>query len=126
MVKAIENGYPQREIHNSAFKYQQEIEKQEKIIVGVNKFQGETEPISLLKIDKTIEKEQINRLKNLKASRNNDAVVKSLETLKNAALSNETNIVPLILDCVKNYCSIGEISNTLRTIWGEYQAPSIF
>ena len=126
MVKAIENGFPQREIHNSAFTYQQAIDQQQKIIVGVNKFQNETEPISLLKIDETIERNQIKKLKEFKVSRNNDLVERTLDSLRNAALDENVNVIPFILDCVKNYCTIGEISNLLRSIWGEYQAPSIF
>ena len=126
MVNAIENGYPQREIHNSAFKYQQQIEKNEKIIVGMNKFQGSTEPIPLLKINDAIEKDQITRLKSLKKSRNHEKVNISLKKLKDAATDDNINIIPLILDCVKNYCSVGEISNILRETWGEYIAPDIF
>ena len=126
MVKAIENGYPQREIHNSAFIYQQKIEKEEQIIVGVNKFQGQTDPISLLKIDESIERNQVERLKKLKSSRDNDLVSNNLGKLKNAAINDETNIIPFILECVKCYCTVGEISNVLRSIWGEYVAPDIF
>lgn len=126
MVNAIENGFPQREIHNSAFIYQQKVEKEEQIIVGVNKFQGQTEPVSLLKIDQSIEKNQVEKLHLLKSSRNSDLVSSNLEKLKDAALNEETNIVPFILECVKCYCTVGEISNVLRSIWGEYVAPDIF
>lgn len=126
MVKAIENGYPQREIHNSAFIYQQKIEQEKQIIVGVNKFQGKTEPITLLRVDETIEKNQITRLKQLKSSRDNDAVATNLEKLKSAAKNSEINLIPIILECVKSYCTVGEISNVLRSIWGEYIAPDIF
>ena len=126
MVNAIENGYPQREIHNSAFKFQQQVESKQKIIVGVNKYHGKTEPITLLKVDDAIEKDQIKRLKELKSSRDNNKVNQSLEKLKNAASDNNENILPFILDCVKKYCSVGEISNVLREVWGEYIAPDIF
>ncbi len=126
MVNAIENGYPQREIHNSAFKHQQQVESKEKIIVGVNKYQGDTVPITLLKIDDQKQMNQINQLKKLKNSRDNSLVTKSLDELKKAAQDEQVNIVPFILECVKNYCTVGEISNILREIWGEYQAPDIF
>ena len=126
MVKAIENGYPQREIHNSAFLYQKQVENLEKTIVGVNKFQGDTEPISLLRIDEKIEKNQVEKLKRLKSSRDTKLVEKCLQDLKISAENPEVNVIPNILECVKNYCTIGEISNILRTVWGEYQAPDIF
>jgi methylmalonyl-CoA mutase N-terminal domain/subunit len=127
MVNAIENGYPQREIHNSAFIYQQEIEKKKKIIVGVNKYQNENENvIPLLKVDEAIEKDQINRLSEFKKSRDKKLVLESLETLKLSAEKPDVNVVPYILDCVRKLCTVGEISNILRSVWGEYKAPDIF
>ena len=96
------------------------IEKEEKIIVGVNRFVEEEEgELSLLKIDDSLQKTQIAKLEEVKRSRDNMLVKKNLAELKNAA-DKKDNIIPFILNCVESYCSIGEISNTLRQVWGEY------
>ena len=121
MVKAIEEGYVQKEILNSAYDAQLKVEKNESIIVGVNKFQleGEEEPSEVLKIKKEVEERQVSKLKKLRETRDNDAVNKALEELKKAALNNE-NVMPYILNAVKVYATLGEITNLLRDIYGEY------
>ncbi|BBE31150.1 methylmalonyl-CoA mutase [Tepiditoga spiralis] len=121
MVKAIEEGYVQKEILNSAYDAQLKIEKNESIIVGVNKFQleGEEEPSEVLKIKKEVEERQVAKLKKLRETRDNEAVNKALEELKKAALNNE-NVMPYILNAVKVYATLGEITNLLRDIYGEY------
>lgn len=120
-VKCIELNFQQDEIANSAYQFEKEIESGERIIVGVNKFVDEDHPekLDLMHIDEAIGKKQIEKLKEVKASRNNDEVKKNLEELKKAAEGTE-NMLPYILKCVESYCSIGEISNTLRGVWGEY------
>ncbi|RPI15673.1 MAG: methylmalonyl-CoA mutase [Ignavibacteriae bacterium] len=122
-VKCIELGFQQDEIANSAYKYEMAIENQEKIIVGVNKFtEGDNETnMNLLKIDDSIQKTQVEKLNNVRKNRDNNKVNETLDLLKCAA-SKEENLIPYILNCVECYCSIGEISNTLRTIWGEYNS----
>ena len=119
-VKCIEHGFQQEEIAKSAYNYEMAIEKEEKIIVGVNRFVEEEEgELSLLKIDDSLQKTQIAKLEEIKRSRDNMLVKKNLAELKNAA-DKKDNIIPFILNCVESYCSIGEISNTLRQVWGEY------
>ncbi len=125
MIKAIETGFVHQEISDSAYKYQRAVEKLEQIVVGVNKFQiDEEEKKELLKIDEEVEKFQVEKLKKVKAERNNDEVKKSLNELKNAASENK-NIVPFILASVKTYATLQEICDTLRGVFGEYQASTI-
>lgn len=121
MVKSIEQGYPQAEIQRSAFQYQNDIECNERIIVGVNRFVTEETKIhDLLKLDPSIEKNQIAKLRKIKENRDNSAVKNSLSQLLKAAQSND-NLMPHILDAVKVYASLGEICNTLRSVFGEYK-----
>lgn len=119
-VAAIEQGYMQEQIANSAYKYQTDIESQSKIIVGVNKFtENENTPPPSFKIDDSIRNAQIQKIENLKQKRNNDAVAEALQKIKNAAQGND-NLMPYILDAVEKYATLGEISNTLREVFGEY------
>ena len=121
MIEAIKAGYPQREIANSAYRYQQQVDKGEKIIVGVNKYISGPEPeIPILRIDPKVEREQIENLNRVRGERDNTAVKKALEKLKEKAL-NSDNLMPYILDAVKTYASIGEICDALREVFGEYQ-----
>lgn len=120
-IPAIEQGYMQEEIAKSAYKYQQQIELNNKIIVGVNKFE-EKEKIhpSVFKIDDSIRQIQSKKLAALKAKRNNNAVSMALKNLKEAATSGK-NIMPFVITCVEKYATLGEIADTLREIYGEYQ-----
>ncbi|NWF49039.1 MAG: methylmalonyl-CoA mutase family protein [Ignavibacteriaceae bacterium] len=121
MISAIESGYVQTEIQQAAYKYELEIERGKRVIVGVNKFQiREDEHKDLLKIDLKVQEEQIKFLNKVKSERNSIEVSKSLSELRKAA-ENDVNMMPFILNCVRNYCSIGEISNTLREVFGEYK-----
>ncbi len=120
-VKCIELGYQAEEIAKSAYEFEKQIETGEKIIVGVNQF---TEPdhderIKLLKINDSIQRSQVEKLNRVKSERNNGLVKTNLAGLRRAALTDE-NILPYILKCVECYASIGEISNTLREVWGTY------
>ncbi len=121
MVKAIEMGYIQKEINESAYRYQLAVEKGEQIIVGVNKFQIEEEisPENILKVDPKVEEKQKAKLKKLREKRDNEKVKKALEKVKNAAQSNE-NLMPPIIEAVKAYATVGEISDALREVFGEY------
>jgi methylmalonyl-CoA mutase N-terminal domain/subunit len=121
MIEAIDKGYVQTEIQKSAYKFEKEIETNDSIVVGVNKYQiDEDEPTELLKIDMKVQEEQIKSLNKIKAERDNIIVKEKLENLKNAA-NGKDNLIPLIIDAVKAYASIGEISNTLREVFGEYK-----
>jgi methylmalonyl-CoA mutase N-terminal domain/subunit len=119
-IAAIENGFMQNEIAHSAYIFQNKIESNEKIIVGVNKFMvEEQDKIPLFRIDDSIRKVQIEKLKHLKSSRNNAAVENCLQTLSDKASTGE-NIMPAVIDAVEHYCTLGEIADVLRTLYGEY------
>lgn len=121
VINAIESGYIQMEIQKAAYKYEMEVESGERVIVGVNKFQvKEGEPKGLLKINPRVQQEQIKFLSKIKTERNNDSVNLALNKLKTAAEGND-NLMPFIVDAVKNYASIGEICNTMREVFGEYK-----
>jgi len=121
MIEAIDAGYVQTEIQKSAYKFEKEIEAGDRIVVGVNKYKiEEDEPTELLNIDIKVQKEQIKYLNKIKLERDNIIVKEKLEKLKNAAEGKE-NLIPFIIDAVKTYASIGEISNTLREVFGEYK-----
>ncbi|MBC8317530.1 MAG: methylmalonyl-CoA mutase family protein [Desulfobulbaceae bacterium] len=121
VVRCIEEGFIQRQIENSAYEYQQEIERGERIIVGVNKFEieEETKP-PLLRVDPRVEDDQVARLREVKANRNSDQVEKCLNTLK-AAATGDTNLMPPIIAAVKEYATLGEICDVLRSVFGEYR-----
>lgn len=121
MIEAIEKGYVQGEIQKSSYQYTKEVEAGQRIVVGVNKFQiKESEPEGLLKIDMSVQDEQVKFLNKVRSERNNEEVQAKLQALKTAA-EGDTNLMPLIIDAVKVYASIGEISNTLRGVFGEYK-----
>ena len=123
-ASAIEQGFIQREIQDSAYRYQREIEKGERVVVGVNKFQVEEEsPKDLLRVDPAVRISQMERLKRLKSERDNARVRDILSELKNAAEGKE-NLMPIILDAVKAYATLGEICDALRDVFGEYQPVS--
>ena len=123
MIKAIESGYIQKEIHESAYRYQKAVEEKKKIIVGVNKFVSDKKTdIPILIIDENKEKEQIAQLKKLKTDRDNNRVKSTLKAIKEAAKT-DTNLIPLILEAVKAYATVGEIVKVLKEVWGEYEAP---
>lgn len=125
VTKAIERGYIQREIQNAAYRYQREIEDGETLIVGVNKFiEGEEEiDIELHKADPEVAKTQIRRLEKIKKDRNGSAVDDALEELRTVAEEGD-NVMPPIIDAIKEYATIGEICDVLREIYGEYEEPT--
>jgi len=122
--KAIESGYMQSEIQQAAYQYQTAVEKREQIVVGVNAFQVE-EDITLerLKVDPSIEAAQRNRLEKLRERRDPQKVNELLTRLENAARGTE-NLMPLLIECVEHYLTLGEICGVLRRVWGEYQPAS--
>lgn len=122
MVKAIEAGYVQKEIQDSAYRYQKSVESGDRVVVGVNKFTvDEEEPSGLLKVDPTLRDIQVKKLKEIKKGRDNRKVNEALEALGQAASDNSINLMPLIMDAVRVYATLGEISNVLRKEFGEYR-----
>jgi methylmalonyl-CoA mutase N-terminal domain/subunit len=120
-LHAIESGYIQREIQNAAYEYQRAIEGDDAIVVGVNRFQSDAEShVKTLRVDPAIEKTQVERLRALRERRDSIATETTLVKLEEAARGTE-NVLPRILDCVEAYATVGEISNRLRTVWGEYR-----
>ena len=127
MVKAIENGFPQREIANAAYQFQKAVEEKRRIIIGVNDLILENEKIEMpiLKIDHRVEQEQHKRLVTLRKKRNNNKVQKKLRELKHVAQSKE-NIMYPILDAVRAYATLGEICQAMKEIFGVYKEPPMF
>lgn len=120
-LHAIETGYIQREIQNSAYEYQRGVETNDEIVVGVNKFQtNEASKVKTLRVDTRIEQAQIERVRSLRERRDQAACETALIRLEEAAGGSE-NIVPRILQCVEALATVGEISNRLRRVWGEYR-----
>jgi methylmalonyl-CoA mutase, N-terminal domain len=125
-VSAVEQGYIQREIQDSAYQYQRSIEKEERVVVGLNRFRaGEERPTNLLRVDPLVRENQMERLKRLKSERDGDEVKQTLSALKAGAEGN-TNLMPLILSAVKAYATLGEICDVLREVFGEYQGTYSF
>jgi methylmalonyl-CoA mutase, N-terminal domain len=123
MIRAIETGFPQREIREAAWHYQREIERKERVIVGVNEYvMEEEEPLDLLVIDPAVEKRQIERARELHASRDQARWHGALEALRQAA-ANQSNLMPPLINAVKAYATVGEICNALRDVFGEYEEP---
>ena len=127
MVKAVENGFPQAEIGNSAYHFQRQLEKKEKIMVGVNMHKSEEKKRTMetLYIDRTVEKRQADRLKALKAKRNSNDVRLALEQVKSDA-ENNRNLMPSIIEAVKVYASLQEVCDLLRGVYGEYREEGKF
>ena len=120
-VRAIELGFPQREIQQSAYQYQQEIEARSRIVVGMNAYTLEDEPVPpLLRIDPDLERQQVARVQALRAQRSNAQVKAVLQRLESAARGSE-NLVPLLIEAVECYATLGEIADTLRAVFGEHQ-----
>ena len=122
MVKAIEKGYIQKEIQDSAYRYQKEVEAGEKVVVGVNSYKTETGlPSDLLKVDPRVQELQLKKLAEVKKNRDNSKVASVLGKLKNAAEDENANLIPVILEGVKEYAAMGEICDVLRGVFGEYK-----
>ena len=127
MVEAIEAGFPQREIHESAYQYQRAVERHEKIIVGVNEYEMEGTELgepNILQIDNSVGELQEERLKKLRAERDQSAAQRALDALKRGAENPAVNTMPLLIDCARADVTLGEMCDALRPIFGEYQEPS--
>ncbi|MDX6270668.1 MAG: methylmalonyl-CoA mutase, N-terminal domain [Acidobacteriota bacterium] len=125
MVSAVEKGFPQREIQESAYQYQKAVERGEQIIVGVNKYQIENEQskIDILVIDESVRGHQIARLEEARARRDDGAVANALEKLKRAAQSGD-NTMPATIEAVRAYATLGEVCDALRDVYGLYEEPA--
>ena len=125
MIPAIERGFPQSEIARASYEYQHSVEHGESVIVGVNKFtDSEGQPIEVLQIDESAEKRQVARLRELRAQRNQAEVQRTLDALRRGAES-DANTMPLILDAVKSYATVGEICAALKDVFGSYTEKSV-
>lgn len=126
VLKGIEDGYFQREIANAAYRYQREIERKERIIVGINDYVMDDEKIDIpiLRIDENVEKDQCAFIKKIRAKRDNDKVKRTLEELV-AAAKGKGNTLAAMLECVRVYATEGEICDALKPVFGEYIEPPI-
>jgi methylmalonyl-CoA mutase N-terminal domain/subunit len=123
MVKAIEHCFPQREIQDAAYQYQCAVERKEKLIVGVNEFLlDEDARIETLAIDSGVAATQMNRLREVRASRSATAVQQALEDLRQAAVGTD-NLMPHFIACARQYATLGEICDVLRGVFGTYTEP---
>jgi methylmalonyl-CoA mutase N-terminal domain/subunit len=125
IVRAVEDGYPQREIANAAYQFQRQVDTRQRSIVGVNKYvtNGEGDKIPLLKIDYEVERSQIERIKKLKATRDRAAAERAIDGVKRAA-AGDANLVEAVLAAVKQNVTIGEVSDVFRQVWGEHRDPA--
>ncbi len=125
MLAAIEKGYPQREIADAAYRFQQHIDTKKRTLVGVNKYVTDHPPVGILKIDPEVERKQVARLQEVKQTRDNKEVEERLEELRHAAEGQE-NLMPYIIECVRGYATIQEICDVLREVFGTYRDPGMF
>ena len=124
-LEAIKRGYIQREIRRSAYNHQKAVDAGEQVMVGVNKYTSdESMDLELLEVDESVAGKQLARLKRLKGRRDNDQVRQVLDRVRQAASSGE-NIMPVLIEAVKAYATVGEISGALRDVFGEYKEPSV-
>jgi len=134
MVRAIERGFPQKEIADASYAYQRAVESREKIIVGVNEYAEQEEPTEILRIGESVRDWQTGKLDRLRARRSNESVARSLDALRHA-LGREpgsargslspANTMPYLLDCVRAYATLGEICDAMRAVLGTYQEVSV-
>jgi methylmalonyl-CoA mutase N-terminal domain/subunit len=128
MLSAIEKGFPQREIADSAYRYQQEVDSNERILVGVNDFrQGNEEPIEIPihAITRESEEQHLNRLRRVRRERDQSALAQAMQRFENAARDGRENLMPYIVESVRAYATLGEMCNLLRGVYGEYREPAL-
>lgn len=124
-VQAIKQGYIQREIARTAYDYQKAVDSGERVVVGVNKFTAEEKPpLHLFVFDEDVERRQTERLQKLRQRRNNEPVQLALAKVRQVASSQE-NLMPTLIEAVRTYATVGEITGVLREVFGEYREPSI-
>ncbi|HEU4941049.1 MAG TPA: methylmalonyl-CoA mutase family protein, partial [Candidatus Eisenbacteria bacterium] len=126
IIQAVERGYPQKEIADSAYRFQQQVERGERVIVGVNRFQGNEEiTIPVLQIDPEIERRQIERIRTVRKRRDAAKYARAMGALRDACMSDK-NLVPFVLDAVRAEATLGEISDVFREAYGVYREPAVF
>jgi methylmalonyl-CoA mutase N-terminal domain/subunit len=125
MVAAVERGFPQREIQEAAFQFQKAVERNEKVIVGVNDFVMDEKPLPILYIDEKVAEEQNASVEALKRTRDSAAVEKAIAGLKAAARGTD-NLMYSILEAARAYATLGEMCDALREVFGEYEEPPVF
>ena len=127
MLAAIDRGFPQTEIANASYKFQQQIDRAEKVMVGVNKYAAEEgPPIETLKIDEKVTAEQIARLNDVKRRRDGRAVIRALNDLRAVCRKVDGNVMPVVIDAVKAYATEQEICDVYREVFGEYRDPAFY
>jgi methylmalonyl-CoA mutase N-terminal domain/subunit len=127
MVEAIKRNFPQQEIADAAFRYQAEVERGERVVVGVNRYVLEDEqPLEILKIDAALEGQQIERVQALKGSRDSAVVERRLAALKEASARDGVNLMPVILDAARDYVTMGEMCDAWREVWGIWRETPVF
>jgi len=126
VIAAIEENFMQREIAEASFRYQGEVERGERVVVGVNRYTLEQEaPVELLRIDPALERKQIERVQAMRARRDASTVEAALARLEAEAVS-DTNLMPAIMDCSRAYVTMGEMCDTLRRVWGTWRETPVF
>jgi methylmalonyl-CoA mutase N-terminal domain/subunit len=126
-VEAVKRNFPQREIADAAFRYQQEVDSGQRVVVGVNRHVAEREPpLETLRIDPALERKQIDRLQSVRARRDAAGVERSLQALKQAAAREDENLMPHLLDCARAHASEGEIVEALQEVFGTYTEAPVF
>ncbi|MFL0197664.1 methylmalonyl-CoA mutase family protein [Clostridium sp. WILCCON 0269] len=127
MVSAIEKGYPQMEISDAAYKFQQQIDAKKKVFIGINKYVEEDEKVDIpmVEIDESVEAEQLKRLAEVKRKRDDHQLAKALKDLENACKKGD-NVMPYCIEAVKSYATVEEICNVYRDVYGEYRDPGIY
>ncbi len=126
VVPAIKENFFQREIADASFRYQAEVETKQRIIVGVNRYELEDEPIEILKIDPALEGQQIERVQALRARRDSPKVEASLARLKEGAAREDVNLMPALVDAARDYVTLGEMCDALREVWGVWRETPVF
>jgi len=126
IIRAIDSGYPQKEIADAAYRYQLMDDRGRKVVVGVNKYvMTEERPVEFLRLDESVEREQVERVGRRKASRDMAKVERRLKQLAEACRGGQ-NVMPVLVDAVKDYVSLGEVSDVYRQVFGLYREPIIF
>jgi methylmalonyl-CoA mutase N-terminal domain/subunit len=126
MIEAIEAGFPQREIMDAAYAYQRAVDAKEKVVVGVNRFVEESEaPLQILSIDESVEEEQKKAVADLRRSRDGRAAASALRALRQTC-AEDRNVMPALIEAVKAYATVGEISDVMREVFATYEEPAVF
>jgi methylmalonyl-CoA mutase N-terminal domain/subunit len=127
VIPAIKENFFQREIADASFRYQSDVEREERVIVGVNRYELEDEtPLDILRIDPALEQKQIDRVQALRARRDTAKVEQRLAELKDAAAREDVNLMPPIVDAARDYVTMGEICDAFREVWGIWRETPVF